>query len=153
MTKKLLLIAAAAALVGAPAAYAHVTLNPDTAKAGSFSRFAIRVPNERDKAATTRLTVQIPAGLEFVGFQVKPGWKRTVEKSGSRIVSVTWTATALSARIRPGEFDEFGLSAKLPARKGTVLVFPAIQHYSNGEDVRWIGPPSADRPAPRVRLM
>jgi uncharacterized protein YcnI len=152
MFRKLILLAAVVALVAASAAQAHVTVNPDTAKAGSFSRFAIRVPNERDAAATIRLTVQLPAGLDFVSFQVKPGWRRTVTRSGDRITSVTWTATRSDARIRPGEFDEFGLSARVPAKKGTVLVFPSLQRYSNGETVRWIGGPDADEPAPRVRL-
>jgi hypothetical protein len=31
-------------------------------------------------------------------------------------------------------------------------VFPANQTYSNGEVVRWIGPPDADEPASRVTL-
>jgi uncharacterized protein YcnI len=146
------LLAALTALVLASAAGAHVTVNPGTAKAGSFARFAIRVPNERPRAATTRLTVQLPAGLEFVSFQVKPGWRRTVTMQGSRIATVTWTATSSSARIRPGEFDEFGLSARVPNRRGGVLVFPSLQRYSNGETVRWIGPADADAPAPRVRL-
>ncbi len=53
--------------------------------------------------------------------------------------------------IAPGEFDEFGLSAKVPAEPGT-LTFPATQTYSNGEVVHWIGAPDADEPAPQVKL-
>ena len=40
----------------------------------------------------------------------------------------------------------------MPAKKGTVLVFPSVQRYSTGETVRWIGGPDADEPAPRVRV-
>jgi hypothetical protein len=65
-----------------------------------------------------------------------------------RVASVTWSG----GQIRPGEFDEFGMSAKLPKGAGKELVFPAVQTYANGEVVRWIGPPDAEEPAPRVKL-
>jgi periplasmic copper chaperone A len=154
-------VSAAIALLTAPAAAAHVTLNPDAVSADSFARFAIRVPNERGNADTTRLVVSLPKGLVFVSFQPKPGWKRTVttekldppvtvegETTTERIATVTWTG----GKIAPGEFDEFGMSAKVPAGAGKTLVFPSVQTYSNGEVVRWIGPESADEPAPRVTL-
>lgn len=152
---------AAAALVLAPAAGAHVTLNPDAITANSFARFAIRVPNERGNATTTKLTVKLPDGLVFVSFQPKPGWRRTVtmrklakpvavegEQVTEQVGSVTWTG----GKIGPGEFDEFGMSAKVPDAVGTKLTFPAVQTYSNGEVVRWIGPPDAEEPAPQVTL-
>ena len=44
------------------------------------------------------------------------------------------------------------MSAHVPNTPGTELVFPAIQTYSNGEVVRWIGAADADEPAPRVTL-
>jgi uncharacterized protein len=36
--------------------------------------------------------------------------------------------------------------------KPSTLTFKALQTYSNGEVVRWIGPPDADEPAPQVKL-
>ena len=60
---------------------------------------------------------------------------------------MTWEG----GEIAPGEFDEFGMSAKVPAAQGK-LVFPAVQTYSNGDVVRWIGDPDADTPAPRVTV-
>jgi periplasmic copper chaperone A len=162
MKKTLITVVVVVGLALAPAATAHVTVNPGEVEAGSFSRFAIRVPNERPQAATTKITVRLPAGLEFVGFQPKAGWKRSVtmakldqptttedgETITERIATVTWQGGS----IAPGEFDEFGLSAKVPDAAGTRLVFPANQTYSNGEVVRWIGPPDADEPASRVTL-
>ena len=151
----------AAALVLAPAAVAHVTVNPNEVAADSFARFAVRVPNERPNADTTKVTVRLPEGLFFVSFQPKPGWKGTVtmekldppatvfgEQVTERVATVTWEG----GRIAPGEFDEFGMSAKVPNAPGRMLVFPALQTYSNGEVVRWIGPPDADEPASRVTL-
>jgi uncharacterized protein YcnI len=143
-----------------PAALAHVTMNPREAPADSFFRFAVRVPNERDNP-TTKITVRMPAGLTFVSFQPKTGWKRTVrmqklskplkifgETITERVATVTWSG----GTILPGEFDEFGLSAHLPNAPGRQLVFPALQTYASGEIVRWIGPPDADTPASRVTL-
>ncbi len=123
--KKTLTLLTVAALVGVPAASAHVTVNPNEVPADSFSRFAIRVPTERPNASTTKIVVQLPKGLFFVSFQPKPGWKRTVtmeklnppvelfgEKQTERVATVTWEG----GKIAPGEFDEFGLSAKVPER-------------------------------------
>ena len=123
-----------------PAASAHVTVNPNEVPAGSFSRFAVRVPTERPNADTTKVVLQLPEGLAFVSFQPKPGWTRTVtmvklakpvtndegETVTERIGTVTWEG----GKIAPGEFDEFGLSAKVPDTAGQTLVFPAVQTYS-----------------------
>ena len=155
-------VSALAALVLVPAASAHITLNPSEVPADSFSRFAVRVPTERPDADTTKVVLQLPEGLAFVSFQPKPGWTRTVtmvklaepvtndegETITERIGTVTWEG----GTIAPGEFDEFGLSARVPNEAGRTLVFPALQTYSSGEVVRWIGAADADTPAPRVTL-
>jgi periplasmic copper chaperone A len=159
--RKTLIAPALAALALAPAAGAHITLNPNEVPADSFSRFAVRVPTERPDADTTKVVVQLPEGLFFVSFQPKPGWTRTVtmekldppvelfgEEYTERVATVTWEG----GKIAPGEFDEFGLSAKVPNAAGQTLEFPATQTYSSGEVVRWIGAADADTPAPRVTL-
>ena len=40
----------------------------------------------------------------------------------------------------------------IPGKPGQTLTFKALQTYSNGDVVRWIGAPDADEPAPRVQL-
>ena len=153
-------LAAAVLLLAAPAAGAHVTIQPGTAAADSFARFVFRVPTERG-VPTTSLTVRLPEGLTSVSFQPKAGWKRTVtmakldppvqvfgEMVTERVATVTWSG----GRIGPGEFDEFGVSAHVPDASGDVLTFPALQTYQGGEIVRWIGPPDADEPAPSLTL-
>jgi Domain of unkown function (DUF1775) len=65
---------------------------------------------------------------------------------------VTWSG----GRIRPGEFQEFGVSFQVPedVEPGTALAFPAIQTYTNPDEVRrWIGPEDADSPAPTVTVL
>lgn len=149
----------AAVAAAMPPAAAHVTVQPDEAATEAFARFVVRVPNERDDAATVKVEVQLPEELVSVSFQPSPGWRRTVERRprsapvevfgeqvDDYIASVTWEG----GRIEPGEFEEFGFSARTPA-EATTLVFPALQTYERGEVVRWTGPADAEEPAARVR--
>ena len=160
----MLLCSALAALVTAPVADAHVTINPGEWEAGGFARFDIRVPNERDDANTTRVVVQFPENVVSASFQDVPGWERTVEmvpldepieEDGEepiteRIGTVTWSG----GTVEPGEFVEFGVSFQVPETPGEDLLFPTIQTYSGAEAVRWISPdPEADEPAPRVTVL
>jgi uncharacterized protein YcnI len=141
-----------------------VTLNPPEWEAGGFARFAVRVPNERDNADTTRVTVRLPENVVSASFQPVEGWRRTVateqldepiEEEGEepiteRLSTVTWTG----GRIHPGEFQEFPISFQVPEdAAGQALEFPSLQRYSNGEVVRWIGPEDADAPAPRIEVL
>ena len=154
----LTIVTAAVALALARPALAHVTVQPTEAPTGAFFRFVVRVPNERPNADTTRVEVQFPDGLFFVSFQPKAGWKRTVkmkelsepvELFGQEFTEAVDTVTWSGGRVKPGEFEEFGFSARLPERPGS-LRFPALQTYSNGEVVRWIGPADSEEPAALV---
>ncbi len=162
--RSVVLFAVAAAVVATPVASAHVTLNPREWEAGEFARFAVRVPNERPNADTTTITVRFPENVISASFQPVPGWTRRVrmakldqpveqfgEEIRERIASVTWAG----GRIKPGEFQEFGVSFQVPEDAvGEDLVFPALQTYSNGEVVRWIADdPEAETPAPRVTVL
>jgi uncharacterized protein YcnI len=145
--------------VAAPA-LAHVTVQPEEAVVGTFSRFVVRVPNERDDASTTAIQVQLPP-LAFVSFEDAPGWERTVEMTtldepldvlGEQVTEVVGTVTWQGGAIGPGEFAEFGFSARLPDEPGS-LEFPAVQTYDSGEVVRWIGPPDSEEPAALVDVV
>ncbi len=142
-------------------ALAHVTIQPNEAPAGSFFRFVVRVPTERDDASTNKVTVRFPDNLAFVGFQPKEGWNRKVtmtkldepiEVSGATIDEVVGSVTWSGGEIAPHEFDEFGFSARVPDDAGT-LQFEAIQTYSSGEVVRWSGAPDSEEPAPLVNVV
>ena len=161
-------IAATAALaltLGAAPAHAHVTLQPQQVPAGGFTRLDVRVPNERDKAATTKVQVQFPPGFASVSTEPKPGWrirvktrkaKEPIEQFGETVTEEVDTVTITAARdtrIAPGEFADFGLSLATPDKAGTNLTFKALQTYDNGEVVRWIGAPDAEEPAPQVELV
>ena len=76
--------ALAALLVLAPVAGAHVTLQPEEAPAGGFTRLDVRVPNERDGADTTKVEVQFPPGFLFVSTEPVPGWSAEIEDAQAR---------------------------------------------------------------------
>ena len=146
---------------------AHVTLQPKEAAAGEFTRLDVRVPNEEDDAGTTKVQVQMPPGFAFVSTEPVPGWKAEIkkekltkpidaghgEKITEQVSQVTWTGDGKTGIVKPGEFQDFGLSVGVPDKKpGTKLTFKALQTYEGGQVVRWIGPPEADKPAAQVTL-
>ena len=159
------------AVVGALAlpagAAAHVTLQPSSVAAGGFTRLDVRVPNERDDSATTKVDVQLPAGFAFVSYEPRPGWEVTVRREkldepiktdegfeiDEAVSRITWTGDGRQGAIGPGEFVDFGLSLRMPeGEPGEKLTFKALQTYDDGQIVRWIGPEDAEEPAPIVTL-
>jgi uncharacterized protein len=158
----------AAIALGAPAAAgAHVTLQPDSAPAGGYARLDVRVPNERDDAGTVKVDIQLPPGVASASYEPVPGWSVEVtrerldepievhgEPVTEQIARVTWTGEPREGGIiRPGQFQDFGLSLRVPdGEPGEALTFKALQTYEGGEVVRWIGPEDGDEPAPVVTL-
>jgi uncharacterized protein YcnI len=166
--RSILAAATALSLLAPAAAQAHVTLQPNTAQAGGYTRLDVRVPNERDDAATTKVDVQLPPGFISASYEPVPGWDVKVTmgkadepidagdglKSDTQVSRITWTGDGKQGKVAPGEFQDFGLSLKMPdAEAGEQLTFKALQTYDDGQVVRWIGPEDADEPAPIVTLI
>jgi uncharacterized protein YcnI len=164
--KPLIAIAAVTGLLAVPgSAAAHVAVQPSNAPAGQFVRLDVRVPNELDNASTTKVDVQLPSGFIFASYEAEPGWKVTVKRRKldtpvtaegetftEEVSQITWTGSGTEGKIGPGQFKDFGLSVQIPDKAGTKLKFPAIQTYSNGKVVRWIGSESSEEPAPLVEV-
>ncbi len=167
MRKTWTLVVIAGALALPVAAQAHVTLQPEEAPSGGFTRLDVRVPNERDNKGTTKVAVKMPPGFIFVSSERVPGWKAEIakrpldkpveafgEEYKEEVDTVTFTGDGKTGVIRPDEFQDFGLSVGVPEGKPeSKLTFKATQTYEGGEVVRWIGPPDADEPAPQVTLL
>jgi uncharacterized protein YcnI len=170
-TKRVLIGAALAALglflVAGPAS-AHVTI-PGTAPKGGYGIVTISVPNESDSASTVKLEVQLPKDVTIrsVRPQVKPGWTATVTKrtldepitggEGGDVTEVVDTVTWEGGSIGPGQFDTFSLSMGPLPDDVDELTIPAIQTYSDGEEVAWIEATPAsgeepEHPAPVLHL-
>lgn len=163
-------VVALVALAG-PAS-AHVTVNPDTATQGGYAKLTFRVPTEVDDASTVKVQVFFPASEPLASVSVKPhpGWSYQVTTTRlskpvssangalSRAVSkITWTADTPSSAIKPGQFDEFDVSAG-PLPTASSMEFKALQTYSDGHVVRWIesgtaGGAEPAHPAPVLTLV
>src|SRR3954463_2084647 len=164
-TRKLAAATAVAALAIPAAAQAHVTLQPNQAAAGAFTVLDVRVPTERDDASTAKVDVQFPNGFAAASYQAVPGWKvRVIKKKLATPIQtddgpitegvsrMVWTRTSSGGGIKPGQFQDFPISVQIPGKAGDKLTFKAVQTYSNGEVVRWIGAPGSDQPAPQVTV-
>lgn len=163
--KSTLALLALLALAIPASASAHVTLQPSEAAAGEFTVLDVRVPNERDDAATTKVDVQLPSGFVFASYQAVPGWSVEVKTQKlaqpaqsddgpitSEVREMTWTADSDKAGIQPGQFQDFPISVQIPGGAGDTLTFKALQTYDDGEVVRWIGGPDSGEPAPQVAV-
>jgi uncharacterized protein len=164
--KTILTLAAVALLAIPAAAQAHITLNPREAGAGQFTELLVRVPNEQDNAATTKVDLKLPPGFVFASYEPRPGWNAKVIKQKlakpiqtddgpvtEQVSEIVWTGDGSGlGKIGPGQFMDFPLSVQIPGKPGQTLTFKAIQTYDNGDIVRWIGPANSDHPAPRVMV-
>ena len=164
--------AAAAVLVLALAgpASAHVTVNPNAATKGGYTKVSFRVPTESDTASTTKVEVNLPTTTPIASVSLKPlpGWTAATVKSKlatpvktddgeltEAVSKITWTAGA-GSEIKPGQFQEFDVSLG-PLPDADQVVFKALQTYSDGTVVRWIDEPTTDgsepeKPAPVLKL-
>jgi uncharacterized protein YcnI len=149
-------------LATASSAEAHVSLHPNTVPAGSFPTLEIRVPSEEPTASTVKVAVQFPPGFIDVSTGYLPGW--TVKKKTRKLAKpVTTDSGTVSeeisevdwsgGKIPPENFLSFPISTTIPdGDAGKTLTFKTVQTYSNGKVVHWIGPASADQPAPTVNV-
>ena len=126
----LLLLATVVALLSLTGpALAHVTVRTDNPTANGYGVYTVRVPTERDDAATTTIEVQIPEGLTVHSYEPVPGWEIEI---GETVITISGGA------IEPGQFQDFRFSARNP-EEATALRFAAIQTYDSGEVVEWTG--------------
>jgi uncharacterized protein YcnI len=143
---KFILAAAFAASVTPGVALAHVTVAPKTSSQGAWEKYEVRLPNEK-KLVTTTLEVRFPAGLRVMSFEDKPGWSVKPLRDGAGAINgAIW-----SGQLPPERFVEFGIIAVNP-KKGSELIWTAVQTYADGSVVSWSGPPGSKAPAPKVTL-
>jgi uncharacterized protein YcnI len=166
--------AACTALLFAPAAFSHITLETPQAPVGSTYKAVFRVPHGCQGSATVRLRVQIPEGFIGVKPQPKAGWQLKIVKGPyekphqlhgasltSGVTEVEWSGGPL-----PDDFyDEFVLRGSLSDQltPGATLYFPVIQECEKGIE-RWIDRPEGagkthghghdeGSPAPGLKLL
>ncbi|MEO7259691.1 MAG: YcnI family protein [Jatrophihabitantaceae bacterium] len=141
-----------AGFAGAGAASAHVSVSSPSATQGGYASITFKVPTESATASTTALKVQLPAEQPLASVSVLPiaGWSYKVTKAKlatpissddgditEAVSLIEWKADSAGAAIKPGEFNQFTISAG-PLPKAPSITFKAIQSYSDGSTVSWI---------------
>jgi periplasmic copper chaperone A len=155
------------ALLSPALAQAHISLHPNTIPAGAFVTLNVRVPGEQTGAYAYRIDMLVPSGFTEIDTQNVPGWSvreimrklstpiQTDEGPVSEEVSqIVWTGDrSRLGRLENGQFIQFPMSIAMPSDiAGQSLAFKTIQYYSNGKVIHWIGPPSAEYPAPTINV-
>lgn len=148
MNRKLTVYAliAIAALVTAGAASAHAHVSPPIAVSNESQVYTLAVPTEKEDNETTQIVLTVPDGFGIDSFVPSPGWKRTVQATGSGeeavINKVTWTGGS----VPTGEDATFSFLGSPSSSK--TYTFQVQQTYKDGSVVDWSGPESSDTPSP-----
>ena len=137
-----MIVALVVLLLAAPAA-AHVTVMPEVARPGDTVELTFRVQNERTDATTVGLDLFLPPGVP-AEIAEHPGWSITNRGKGE----IAFAAEDPAEAIPPGRTADFKLTLG-PLPQGDRVVVKALQHYADGQVVRWIqtSGPNDERPA------
>lgn len=161
-TAAALAVSAAITLVAAGPALAHVTVNPDTAAPGSYSKLTFRVPNESATATTVKVEIGLPNDTPFASVRAKdtPGWTVEITRTqldapvtqgditlDDAVTGIVFTADAGTEGIGVDKFAEFDISVG-PVPDVPDILFTATQTYSDGSVVQWNEPATADGSEP-----
>ncbi|MFB7243138.1 hypothetical protein CW362_29505 [Streptomyces populi] len=162
-------LATAGVLAAAGAAFAHVTVHPESyAKGATDGLLSFRVPNEEDTASTTKVQIFLPTDHPVLGVLVTPqaGWtarattvklKKPVKTDDGTITDAVSEITWTGGRIRHGEFQDFQVAFGQLPDDTDQLTFKTLQTYSDGKVARWIeqaqkGAEEPESPAPVLAL-
>ena len=138
----------AAALVAASGAWAHAEVSPAVTAAKHAQVFTLAVPTEKENSETTQIELTVPEGFAIDSFVPSPGWKRTVQSTGSGEDTVINKVTWSGGKVPTEEDAAFSFLATPTSSKS--YTFQVRQTYSDGSVVDWSGPESSDTPAPTV---
>jgi uncharacterized protein YcnI len=105
-------------------ASAHITLEHQTAHAGSYYKANFRVGHGCGASPIRQIVVHIPEGVQGARPMPKPGWDLSIDRArpasaaGQAVARISWTARTEADRLSSEHYDEFALLAKLPSRSG-----------------------------------
>ncbi|MCY9670606.1 YcnI family protein [Paenibacillus alginolyticus] len=133
-----------AMLLFAGIASAHVVVYPQQTTQGSYEKFTVRVPTEKE-VPTVKVEIKVPAEVAVSRFEPMAGWKYELTKDGTgKITSVVWTATGEG--LSSTEFGEFNMQGKIGDQAASIS-WKAYQTYKDGSVVEWVGAAGSDKPA------
>jgi uncharacterized protein YcnI len=137
-------IAAACVLI-ASAAHAHVSITPRQSQQGATEKYIVRIPTE-GSVATVGADLEVPEGVIVETLQMPAGWTYEVKRADDRIVSIAWNVD-----VKPGEFIEVAFVARNP-RQGADIVWILRQRFADGTVTDWTNGPNGVRPTARTAL-
>src|SRR3954469_24841846 len=143
--------AAAALAIAAPSAWGHAIVSPAVAKTGALQYFTLSVPTEKEGATTTKIELNVPNGFSIDSYEPAPGWKRSVQATGSGEDAVVHKVVWTGGKVPTEEDAVFQFNAE--AAKTQQYKFTVQQTYSDGSVVSWSGPESSDTPAPTLESL
>jgi uncharacterized protein YcnI len=149
LARRVVLGAAAFALILPAVASAHARVSPAVSVAGKLQLYSLAVPTEKSGLTTTRIVMTVPAGFGIDSFvPPPPGWTQRIQQTGSGdsavVTKVTWTG----GKTPTGEDSLFQFLAQ-PSSAQT-YTFQVEQTYSDGSIVNWAGSESSAAPAPTI---
>jgi len=140
-----------ALLALAPSAFAHARMSPAVSLAGKLQLYSLAIPTEKEGLTTTKIVLTVPSGFGIDSFVPSPGWKRSVQSTGSGDSAIVQTVT-WSGGNTPTEDDSLFQFLAQPAHTGT-YTFKVEQTYSDGSIVDWSGSESSEAPAPTIEAV
>ncbi|MEY2422147.1 MAG: hypothetical protein QOI95_2214 [Acidimicrobiaceae bacterium] len=156
-------------LLEAAPAFAHVTVDPAEGPKGGSIKLTFRVLNEVAVANTIKFDVKFDENhpIATVSVKPKPGWtpnvikkplKAPLQTESGQVTEAVSEITWSGGTIAPQQFDEFEVSVGPLPSDVDLLLFPAVQTYSDGTEVSWTqqsftGQPAPDHPAPQLKLL
>lgn len=153
MKQKIALLLGCLTLWSAQTASAHITLEQESAPAGSAYKAVFRVGHGCDGSATNSITVQIPAGFQNAKPMPKPGWSLKVKRAKLQqpynlyghwifedVIEVQWRAGGMAHTLPDAYYDEFILRGSLPPSGGPMW-FRVIQDCEQGRKM-WVQIPA-----------
>ena len=117
------------------AALAHVVLAEPKTTAGAYYKAVMRVGHGCNGAATTGITVFVPAGFQGAKPQPKAGWSIVTRKAKlpqsyvshgktvvEDVVEISWKAVNTESALPDEFYDEFSWMARVPASAQNVWI-------------------------------
>ena len=149
------LLGGALLALGAPlAASAHITVTPSDTAAGGSSVLTFGFSHGCEASPTTKLTFDIPDGIESVKPTLNGNWTIEQLAEGERTSQVVYTAVT---PVEDGYRDTIELQVALPEdAAGETLEFPVLQTCETGE-TNWNEPmvegeAEPEHPAPAITV-
>jgi uncharacterized protein YcnI len=123
---------------------AHVTVWPKESTVGTWEKYTVRVPSEKE-SSTVKIQLDFPKDATVETVLPVAGWNyQFIKGSNGRNTGIVWTATGDG--IKAHEFFEFAFIGANP-KQASSLSWKAHQTYADGSVVDWTGAPESDKPA------